>query len=171
MPLVNPWPFRAKGYCCCLRLSVHPSIHTSVCLYKLLLVCMITHHRFVMESPNLNQMCIMGYLLSAGIEYRGHCYFGHFDSEFKEIWLVHMIDNSSQIWTGITKFAPKMHPTFHLYLERGSLTLIFKVMWAFLIPRNSIQHHSCILICAGQGVFHIPNMLLYSIQWWFWWIQ
>ena len=72
------WPFRPKGYCrfLCVRLSAR----------KLYLACMITRHRFGLESPNLHQICIMRYpqlVLKKGIidlDLQSH--FGHFDSEF-----------------------------------------------------------------------------------------
>ena len=54
-----PWPFRPKGYCHCLRLSICLSVRPSV--RKLYLVRTITRHRFELESPNLLQTCILGY--------------------------------------------------------------------------------------------------------------
>ena len=64
----------------CIRLSVRPSVH------KLFFVCMITHHRFEMESPNLHKTCILGYswllLKVEVIDLDLQAHFGHFDSEF-----------------------------------------------------------------------------------------
>ena len=91
--LFTPWPIRPKGYCRCLHLSVRPSVHLSV--RKLYLVRTITRHKFELELPNLHQTCIMGYsrlLWKIGVidlDLQGH--FGHFDSEFYEIWIVRMI--------------------------------------------------------------------------------
>ena len=59
--IFTPRPFRLKGYCRCLRLSVCPSVH------ELSLVRTIIRHIFELESPNLHP----GILL-AGIENRGH---------------------------------------------------------------------------------------------------
>ena len=73
----------------CVCPSVHPSVR------KLYLVRTITRHRFVLESPNLHQTCILGYsrlvLKMEVIDLDLHGHFGHFDSEFLEIWLVRTI--------------------------------------------------------------------------------
>ena len=53
--IFTPWPFKLKGYCQCLPLSVC----LSVC--KLCLLCVITRHRFGLESPNVHQTWILGY--------------------------------------------------------------------------------------------------------------
>ena len=72
----TPWPFRPKGYCRCLRLSVR----------KLYLVRTITHHRFGLKSPNLHQTCILGYswlvLKMEVIDRDLQGLFGHFDLKF-----------------------------------------------------------------------------------------
>ena len=87
-----PWPFRPKGYCRCLRLSVCPSVRPSVRLsvrlsvHKLYLVRAIIRHRFELESPNLHQICILGYprlvlkMEVIDLDLQGR--FGHFDLEF-----------------------------------------------------------------------------------------
>ena len=124
------WPFRLKGYCHCLRLSVHPSVCPSVNFY---LFCTKTCHRFELESSNLHQTCIMGYsqwvLITGVID---------LDLHFKVILailiqnsrkLVCLHSNSSQIWARITKFAPNIHPG---YWKRELLTLTFKVILAIL---------------------------------------
>ena len=62
-----------------VRLSVRPSVR------KLYLVRTITRHRFKLESPNLDETCIMGYSCLVlkmevnDLDLQGH--FGHFDSE------------------------------------------------------------------------------------------
>ena len=75
--LITPCPLRPKGYCRCLRLSVHLSVR------KLLLVRMITRDRFKLESPNLHQTYmhhgIVSELLNIEIidlDFQGHfCHF------------------------------------------------------------------------------------------------
>ena len=75
--------FEAEGVLS-LPASVRPSVRPSV--RKLYLVNTITRHRFELESPNLQQTCIMGYprlvlkMEVIDLDLQGH--FGHFDSEF-----------------------------------------------------------------------------------------
>ena len=77
---VTPWSFRSKVYFLCLRTSVRPSVR------KLVIVHMITQHRFELNSPNLHQTFIMGYpqlvLKMGAIDCDLQGYFGHSDSEF-----------------------------------------------------------------------------------------
>ena len=84
-------------HCPSCRPFVRPPIRPSVRPYvrKLYLVRIITRHRFELESPNLQQTCILGYSLFVlkieviDLDFQGH--FGHFDLEFEEIRLVRMI--------------------------------------------------------------------------------
>ena len=107
--IFTPWPFRPKGYCRCMRLSVSPSARPSA--RKLYFVRTITRHRFELESPNLHQSCIMGYsrlvlkIEVIDLDLEGH--FDHFDSEYYEIWPVHPMTRQ-QILPRYTKFAPNM---------------------------------------------------------------
>ena len=59
------------------------------------LVRAITHHRFGLESPNLQQTYTLGYsplvLKMEVIDHDLQGHFGHFDSELLEIWLVRVI--------------------------------------------------------------------------------
>ena len=95
--IFTPWPFRPKGYCRCLRVSVRPSVRPSVCpsVRELSLVRTITRHILELESPNLHQTCILGYsrlVLKIGVidrDLQGHL--GQFDIEFWEIRLVRTI--------------------------------------------------------------------------------
>ena len=91
--IITPWPFRSKGYCCCLPVSVPPSACLSV--RKLYLVRTITRHRFELESPNWHQTCIMEYsqlvLKMEVIDLDPQNHFGRFDLEFEEIKLVRTI--------------------------------------------------------------------------------
>ena len=104
--IFTPWPFRPKGYCRCLRLSVH----LSIC--KLFLVCTITLHRFELESPNLHHACILGY---SGLVLKMEVIDLDLPRSFWQFWLSILgnlacpRDNSSQISTRITKLAPTMH--------------------------------------------------------------
>ena len=106
--ILPPPSERPKGYCGCLRLSVCPPARSSVC--KLYVARTITRHIFELESPNLHQACI----LSACIENEGHWPWP--SMSFWPFWLRILgnsacpRDNSSQIWAGITKFAPNIHP-------------------------------------------------------------
>ena len=84
--------FQAKGVMSLpvsVRLSVGPSIR------KLYLVRTKTHAKFKLESPNLHQTCILWYswlVLKMEVidpDFQGH--FGHFNSIFLEIRLVHTI--------------------------------------------------------------------------------
>ena len=65
-----------------------------------------------MESPNLQQTCILGY--PSGIENEGHWSWP--PGSFWLFWLrilwnlICPVNKSSQIWARITKFAPNMHP-------------------------------------------------------------
>ena len=73
----------------CVCPSVCPSVR------ELYLVCMITHHIFELESPNLYQTCFLGYsqlVLKIGVidlDLQGH--FSHFVLGLLEIWLVRAI--------------------------------------------------------------------------------
>ena len=88
----HPLAFQAEGVLS-LPASVRLSVRLSV--RNLFLVCAITRHRFGLESPNLHQTCILGYsrlvLKMEVIEFGLQVHFGHFDSEFLEIWLVSAI--------------------------------------------------------------------------------
>ena len=146
-----PWPFRPKGYCCCLHPSVCLSVSPSV--YKLYLVRMITRHRFELESPNLNQTCIMAYsqlvfkMEVIDLDLQGH--FGHFDL----LW----------IWARITKFAPNVHlGILSAGIENGGL--IFKVIWSFH-PKKQLSA-SLLYSDLGRprGITH-PHVLLLVIVW------
>ena len=100
-------PFRPKGCRGCLHPSVRPSVRLSVNY----LVRTITHHIFELESPNLHQTCILGYsqlvLKILVIDL-------HLQRSFWPLWLrilrnlVCPRNHSSQIYAGITKFAPNM---------------------------------------------------------------
>ena len=61
--VVTPLPFRPKGYCHCLCLSVCPPVRLPVrpSIFELYFVSTITRHRFEVESPNLRQTCFMRY--------------------------------------------------------------------------------------------------------------
>ena len=69
---------------------------------------MITHHKLELESLNLHQTCF-----KAGIENRVHRLWP--SRSFSLFWLRILgnlacsHDKSSQIWAGITKFAPNVH--------------------------------------------------------------
>ena len=87
--ILTPRPFRPKGYCRCLRLSVRLSVR------KLYLVRTITCHRFELESSNLHQTCILEYpqlvlqMEVIDLDLQGH--FGHFVLELLEIRLARTI--------------------------------------------------------------------------------
>ena len=55
----------------------------------------MTRHRFELESPNLLQICVLGHSLLVSkmevIDLDLQDHFGHFDSEFLEIWFVCVI--------------------------------------------------------------------------------
>ena len=69
---LTPWPFRSKGYCCCLPLSVHKLYlfstithqgyfgHFDSGLCEIWLVSMITFNWFELQSLNLHQIYILG---------------------------------------------------------------------------------------------------------------
>ena len=89
-----------------------PSSHLSV--RKIDLVHTKIHHRFVLESPKLHQTCILGYsllVLKKGVidvDLQGN--YGHFDSDFYEIWLVLMI-----ICDGFELESPNLHLNLKMY--------------------------------------------------------
>ena len=80
-----PLVFQAEGVLS-LPVSVRPFVCLSVC--KLYLFCRITCHRFEMESPNLHQICILGFcqlVLKTMLYWPWPSRsFGHFDAEFQE---------------------------------------------------------------------------------------
>ena len=75
-------------------------------------------NRFGLEPQNLHQTWIMGYscLISkigvSDLDLQGH--YGHYDSEFLEIWLVHAIT-----WNGFGLQSPNLH---QIYILRFSFT-------------------------------------------------
>ena len=155
-----------------VRLSVRPPVRPSVCwsvcpsVRKRYLVRMITRHKVELESPNLHQTCIIEYSQLV-------LKMGSLTLTFKVILAILTqnskkfacpCDNSSQIWAEITKFAPNMQLwILSAGIENGGHwpwpSMSF---WLFSlrIPRNGVQHRSCILIEASQGVLHVPNVLL-----------
>ena len=117
--MFTPWPFieRPEGCGRCLRLSVCLSVR------ELCLVCMITHHRFELVSPNFVPNMHHG-IFSIGFEYRDHWHW--FSSSFWPFYLriignaACLHDNSSQIWAGITKFELTSWDTLGWYWKCGS---------------------------------------------------
>ena len=107
----TPWPFRLKGYCRCLGLSVRPSVRLSVRPWTF--PCPQDNSSHIWTgitkfTPNLHPG-----ILSAGIEN-----WGNWPWPFRSFWPFWLrilgnsacpCNNSSQIWAGITKFAPNMH--------------------------------------------------------------
>ena len=57
-------------------------------LQEIWLICVISRHRFRLDSPNLHQTCILGYsrlvLKMEVIDFDLQGHFGHIDSEFQE---------------------------------------------------------------------------------------
>ena len=68
--IFTPWPYGLNRTCHCLRLFVRQSDVRSISPSSDL-VCVITYHRFELESPNLHQTCY-GCILLTGIENGGH---------------------------------------------------------------------------------------------------
>ena len=100
------WPFRPKGYCRFLRLSVCPSI-------RKLYLCSHDNSSQVWAGITKFGPNIHPGILPAGIENGGHWPWP--SRSFWPFWLrilgnsVRPHDNSSQIWPRITKFAPNLH--------------------------------------------------------------
>ena len=69
--------------------------HFALEFWEIRLVCVITRHRFGLESPNLHETCILGYfrlvLRMDVIDPDLQGYVGHYDLEFLEIWLISVI--------------------------------------------------------------------------------
>ena len=106
-----PWPFRPKGYCRFLRLSVCPSVCPSI---RKLYLCSHDNSSQVWAGINKFGPNMHPGILPVGIENGGHWPWP--SRSFWPFWLgilgnsVRPHDNSSQIWPRITKFAPSMHP-------------------------------------------------------------
>ena len=93
---------------------VCPSVCLSVRLFvsKHHFLCMITRHRFELESPNLHQTYIIWY-------FRLDSKMTVIDLDYKVIWVILTknyrefgcpLNNASQIWAGIIKFPPNGYP-------------------------------------------------------------
>ena len=102
-----PLDFQAEGVLslpASVCLSIRPSVR------KLYLVCTITGHRFKLESPNLDQICILGYcqlvlkMEVPDLDLQGN--FGHFDSKFYKNRLVCRISHH-----GFGLESPNLHQT------------------------------------------------------------
>ena len=118
----------------CVCPSVHPCVRPSI--RKLYLVCMITQHRFELESSNLPQIYIMGYsqwvLKMEVIDYDLQGLFGRFDSKLlRKLTCLH--DKPSHVWTRITKFASNMHPGIlsNVIENKGHWPWLSRSYWLF----------------------------------------
>ena len=153
------WPFRPKGYCHCLRLSVR----------KLYLVRTIPHHRFELESPNL-QTCIIGYfwlVLKINLDFQVHL--GHLDILNYTKASPHV--NSSQIWARITKFALNIHPGIlsvgtengdHWPLLSRSFWLFWLIMLILEMAVIDLDLQGLLVSSTQEMAFNISTSLLYK---------
>ena len=128
-------PFRLKGYCHCLRLSV------CLCDNSTQIWAGITKF-----APNMNHG-----ILTIGIENEDHWPWP--SRSFWPFWLrilgnlACLINNSSQIWAIITKFVPNMHPgILSAGIENGGHWPWHSRSFCHFYSRNSIQCCCCILI-------------------------
>ena len=122
---------------------------------------MLIHHRFGLESPNLHQTCILGYsqlvlkMWVVDLDLQGNS--GHSDLEIWEICLVFSITCN-----GFELESPNLQQICilgfpRLILKMGFINCDLQDHLAILsLPRNDVQHHSCILILDGQGVLQVP---------------
>ena len=107
-----PWLFRLKGYCRCLRLFVSPSVvRPSVRPWTY--PCPHDNSSHIWAGITKFSPSMHPAMLSAGIEDRGHWPWP--SRSFWPFWLRILGNsacpsyNSSQIWAGITQFAPNRH--------------------------------------------------------------
>ena len=143
-----PLAFKAEGVLSS-PVSIRPSVRPSV--RELYPFRTITRHRFELESPNLHQTRIMGWILSVSIENKGHWHWPL--RSFWPFWLWTSRKfgcsriNLNWIWARITKLAPNMHlGVLSDGIENGSHWPWSSMPFAHFDPRNDIQRHSCTLI-------------------------
>ena len=164
---VTLWPFRPKGYCHCLRLSVsvsvHPSVHLSVCKLYLLprdnssqiwtritkfAICILGYPRLVL---------IMEVILALWLRILGNSAYPR--------------NNFYLVWAAITKFTPNTHlRIWAVVLKMGVIDLDLQCYLAISISGNCIQrrffYHDLgrpgglhIPTCTGNALWvHIPNL-------------
>ena len=81
----------------------------------------------------------------------------------RKLYPVRTIDNSPQIWTEITKFAPNWHPCYHLVLKMGAIDLDLHGNFGhFDLEFHEIRFARAI-ICGG---FELESSNLHQI--WLW---
>ena len=132
-------------------------------LQEIWLLCMITHHRIGLKSPNLHQTCILGYSYLV-------LKMGSLSLTLKFILaILWPCNNLKCIWARINKFAPNMHlGIISADIEIGCHWLTSMVLWPFRlrIPRNSIQCSSYIYWSwLANGCLFIPlcSCLLFGV--------